>query len=346
MTVLKATGLRVERGDRTLVDNLDLEVGPGGSIAVTGPSASGKTSLLAVLAGLSQPAAGSVSIDGRPVRSSELGIVLQGYGLVSLLTATENVEVALRAAGRSGTDAQESSFIALERVGLAELVGHLVEELSGGQQQRVAVARALAAAPAILIADEPTAEQDEATRAVVLDQLFSVPEHGGALVLATHDPDVAARCEQQLHIGTGAMPPRASEEPDPGPTAAPPPAEPVHEAEDAEVEDDGYDDRATRHHEWLTRWPRRTGNVYGRADRGPYTCPCCYFRTLPERGGYDVCPVCRWEDDGQDDHDADDVRNGPNGALSLTAARSSFRRIGAVNDEARRQARPPRPEER
>jgi energy-coupling factor transporter ATP-binding protein EcfA2 len=240
----------------------------------------------------------------------------------------------LRAAGATGDEAQETSYRALERVGLADLVDHLVEELSGGQQQRVAVARAIAGGPAILIADEPTAEQDEATRAVVLDQLFAVPEHGGALVLATHDPDVASRCARQLHIGSGAMPPPAAAD-EVEAEAAPQPAH-----------DDEYEARAARHHEWMARWPRRTANVYASPDRGPYTCPCCYFRTLRERGGYDNCPVCGWEDDGQDDHDADVVRSGPNAELSLTAARANFGAFGACDQAHRVTVRPARPEER
>jgi hypothetical protein len=101
-----------------------------------------------------------------------------------------------------------------------------------------------------------------------------------------------------------------------------------------------------RHLDWLARWPRRTGNVYARADRGPYTCPCCYFRSLPERGGYVTCPVCGWADDGQDDHDADVVRNGANGDLSLITARERYRATGAVSDAARGSVRPARPEER
>jgi len=87
-------------------------------------------------------------------------------------------------------------------------------------------------------------------------------------------------------------------------------------------------------------------NVTRPADGGPYPCPCCGFVTLPERGGYELCPVCFWEDDGQDDHDADQVRGGPNGSLSLTEARHSFSRIGAVDERALRYVRPPADGER
>jgi putative ABC transport system ATP-binding protein len=127
-------------------------------------------------------------------------LVLQGYGLVSLLTAGENVEVGLRAAGRPIDSVSATAKEALAAVGLLAHEDHLIEELSGGQQQRVAVARAIALAPDVLIADEPTAEQDPASRALVLGRLLEVSDRGGVLVLATHDPEVADRCTQVVHI--------------------------------------------------------------------------------------------------------------------------------------------------
>ena len=203
MTILEARNLRFERGGRVILDDVSLTVGPGESVAILGPSGSGKTSLLALLSGLATPSAGSVTVGGRPVDDvshSDLAVVLQGYGLVSLLTAAENVEAALRAAGR---DPDVVGGMAAESLAAVGLEGHeeqLIEELSGGQQQRVAVARALALRPQILVADEPTAEQDQASRQVVLDRLFEVPHRDGSLVLATHDPDVAERCDQQLEL--------------------------------------------------------------------------------------------------------------------------------------------------
>ena len=204
MTVLEGKGLRYERAGRVIFHDVDLRVGPGERLAVLGPSGSGKTSLLAVLGGLSRQDGGEVLINGAPAGPAPrpgLAIVLQGYGLVSLLTAAENLEVVLRATGRSAADAAADAREALASVGLGEHGGHLVQELSGGQQQRVAVARALALRPDVLIADEPTAEQDKATRALVLDRLLAVADAGAALVLATHDPEVAQRCTSFVTMG-------------------------------------------------------------------------------------------------------------------------------------------------
>jgi putative ABC transport system ATP-binding protein len=203
VSILEARGLRYERAGRVILDAVDVTVGPGESVAVVGPSGSGKTSLLALLAGLATPSAGAVHVDERPVEAishSDLAVVLQGYGLISLLTAAENVEAALRAAGRPLDSVQEEAAAALDSVGLAGHEEQLIEELSGGQQQRVAVARALALRPQILIADEPTAEQDKASRLLVLDRLFEVPHRDGSLVLATHDPEVAERCDSVVEL--------------------------------------------------------------------------------------------------------------------------------------------------
>jgi len=203
MAILEGRGLRFELGGRVILDDVDLEVGPGECLAVVGPSGSGKTSLLALLAGLAAPSAGSVTLDGRPVEEvshADLAVVLQGYGLVSLFTAAENVEAALRAAGRDPREVGEEAAAALDSLGLSGHEEQLIEELSGGQQQRVAVARALALRPQLLIADEPTAEQDKASRQLVLDRLFDVRHRDGSLVLATHDPEVAERCDLILEL--------------------------------------------------------------------------------------------------------------------------------------------------
>src|SRR5690242_5567393 len=198
--MLRARGLRYMRDGQLILAGVEVNVAAGESLAITGPSGSGKTSLLALLSGLTSPTAGEVRIDGTPLASfagpaTGVAVVLQGYGLVSLLTAAENIAIALRAAGRPPASTLPAAHRALAELGLEAHAGQLVEELSGGQQQRVAVARALALQPRLLTADEPTAELDPAARAVTLAKIFGIPASGGALVLATHDPEVAERCD-------------------------------------------------------------------------------------------------------------------------------------------------------
>jgi ABC-type lipoprotein export system ATPase subunit len=208
--MLKAQGLRYVRDGQEILANVDVIVEPGESLAVTGPSGSGKTSLLALLSGLTAPTAGEVYIDGKPLTKFAgpalgVAVVLQGYGLVSLLTAAENIEVALRAAGRPAKAAIRTAREVLAQLGLEVHADQLVEELSGGQQQRTAVARALALEPRLLIADEPTAELDPAARAVALARMFEVAINGGAMILATHDSEVADRCDRILDLREGAV---------------------------------------------------------------------------------------------------------------------------------------------
>ncbi|GAA3145482.1 ATP-binding cassette domain-containing protein [Nonomuraea salmonea] len=149
---LACRALTCRAGGRTIIAGLTLELFPAERVALMGPSGSGKTTLLTTLAGLLPPVAGrvlvrGVPLDEQPALRAELALVFQSYGLLSLLTAAENVEVALRAAGRPPAEAMRLAEQALERVKVAKFAGHLVEELSGGQQQRVAVARALALCP-------------------------------------------------------------------------------------------------------------------------------------------------------------------------------------------------------
>lgn len=203
--MLAASSLSYQRDGQQILAGLDVSVSAGESLAVTGPSGSGKTSLLGILAGLIPADAGQVRIDGTRLTGFAgpalgVSVVLQGYGLVSLLTAAENVEVALRAAGREAGGARAAALAALSLVGLEAHADQLVEELSGGQQQRTAVARALALRPRLLIADEPTAELDAAARSLTLARMFDVPASGGALILATHDPEVAERCDRVLDL--------------------------------------------------------------------------------------------------------------------------------------------------
>jgi putative ABC transport system ATP-binding protein len=204
--------LSVVRQGRTVLDRVTVAVAPGESLAVVGPSGSGKTTLLTVLAGLERPDRGSVHLgdlditgSGDPAVRRRFGIVFQGYGLVALLTAAENVELALQARGHRRRDVPARARALLEAVGIAARADHLVEELSGGEQQRVAVARALAGEPEVVVADEPTAELDAERRRLVLELLLGVTAAGRTLLLATHDPEVAERCGRRATLAGGRL---------------------------------------------------------------------------------------------------------------------------------------------
>ncbi len=203
--MITASGLHYQRDGQQILTGIGVTVAAGESLAVTGPSGSGKTTLLSILAGLARPDAGEVLMEGTRLTgfngpAQGAAVILQGYGLVSLLTAAENIEVALRAAGHPLAAVPAAARAALALVGLESQAGQLVEELSGGQQQRTAVARALALRPRLLIADEPTAELDAASREIALARIFAVPAGGGALILATHDPEVASRCDRIIDL--------------------------------------------------------------------------------------------------------------------------------------------------
>ena len=209
MTTLAAHGLHVRLGSRQVLDDVDLVAAGGELVALVGPSGSGKTTLLQVLAGELVPDAGEVRVDGSPLRpgdrehTARLGRVLQLHALVPVLTAGENVELALRARGVGGAAARERAEQALARVGLGELAGRLATRLSGGQQQRVAVARALAPGPAVVLADEPTSELDAATRDVVVAELREAAAAGALVLVATHDAAVARACDRQISLAAG-----------------------------------------------------------------------------------------------------------------------------------------------
>ena len=206
---LVATDVCYRRAGRTLLDHVSLLAPPGQVIAVTGPSGSGKTSLLALLGGFEPPDAGTVRRDPPAAR---LGFILQAYGLANLLTAAENIEIALQphlAAGRlTRADIRRNTADMLERVGLSRNADHLVEELSGGQQQRVAIARALITEPDILLADEFAAELDHTAKQQALELILAVARRGGIVVTATHDPDITERCHQVFHLTDGHLLPQ------------------------------------------------------------------------------------------------------------------------------------------
>jgi ABC-type lipoprotein export system ATPase subunit len=207
--LLSAKGLRYEAGNRLILDGVDVLAPAGHLLAVCGPSGSGKSSLLSILGGLLQPGGGTVTLDGAPVAVGDLAVrrrvamVLQGYGLATALTARENVAIALQARRLPRAEVRQRTESTLSAVGLADVADHLVEDMSGGQQQRVAVARALAAAPDVLLADEPTAELDADNRERILDLLTNAARAGAVVVIASHDPDVVARCDSAVELDAG-----------------------------------------------------------------------------------------------------------------------------------------------
>jgi putative ABC transport system ATP-binding protein len=182
---------------------------PGRVLAVTGPSGAGKSTLLWAMAGLLRPVRGVVSTSAGPLRDRDQavrqGVVLipQDNGLAAILTAQENVQVALMANGFVPADARRATAESLERLGLTGQADQLVEELSGGQQQRTAIARGLALRGSVLLADEVTSELDAQNRARVLDLLREEAARGAAVVFATHDPEAASSCDAELHLVDG-----------------------------------------------------------------------------------------------------------------------------------------------
>jgi heme ABC exporter ATP-binding subunit CcmA len=211
--LLEACDVHYRRGGRQLLDGLSLTVEPGESLAVVGPSGSGKSSLLAVLAGLEPADSGRVRLSSQLLRPGDvtqrrkLGLVLQGYGLLSLLTAAENVEVALQSRGVTGAEVRGRAAQALAAVGLHDVSGKLLDKLSGGQQQRVAVARAMVSGPELVLADEPTAELDRDTQDMVMAYLLDATSRGASVVIATHDPAIADRCDRRLRLHAGRLTP-------------------------------------------------------------------------------------------------------------------------------------------
>jgi putative ABC transport system ATP-binding protein len=207
--IVAARGVGYRIDDRMIVDEVDLTAESGRLLAVCGPSGAGKSTLLAVLGGLIVPCEGSVTVDGVPLRAGEaemrrrIGMVLQGYGLVTALTGRENIAITLQARGIDRGEVRRRTEAALVQVDLAEVGDHLIEDMSGGQQQRVAVARALVCRPGILLADEPTAELDAENRERVIDLLAAHARGGAAVVIASHDPEVVARCDDVVELNAG-----------------------------------------------------------------------------------------------------------------------------------------------
>ena len=207
---LRVVDLGVSYDGLVALRDLTFTVPPGGLLAVTGPSGAGKSSLLWALAGATA-CSGSVLVDGQPVIDRAdaalrgIALVPQGNGLPSFLTAEENVLVPLLGAGLPVDTARLRSREALTLMGLDVSSDHLVEELSGGQQQRVALARTLAAAPNVLLADEPTSDLDAQNRHLVIQALRAEAAAGAVVVMATHDADAAAELDAELRLDDGVM---------------------------------------------------------------------------------------------------------------------------------------------
>lgn len=219
-----ATALRVSdlgkrvslpSGELTILEGVSFSIRSGERVAIVGASGSGKSTLLSLLAGLDAPTSGDVELagvslasldeDGRAsLRGERVGFVFQAFQLLPSLTALENAMLPLELRGER--DARTPAKAILEEVGLGARLNHYPRQLSGGEQQRVALARAFVARPQVLFADEPTGNLDTHTGEAVVNLLFRMnAEQGTTLVLVTHDPDLAARCDRVLHIDAGRL---------------------------------------------------------------------------------------------------------------------------------------------
>ncbi len=212
---LKGTKLTLagNAGPVEILKGLDLEVLQGETLGLVGPSGSGKSSLLMVMGGLEQATGGSVRALGSDLtsmnedqlarfRRGNMGVVFQSFHLIPTMTALENVAVPMELAG--APDAFARAEAELRLVGLGARMDHYPRQMSGGEQQRVALARAAAPRPAILLADEPTGNLDAANGEAIMDMLFGLRDrYGATLVLVTHAPELAARCDRVVRLADG-----------------------------------------------------------------------------------------------------------------------------------------------
>jgi putative ABC transport system ATP-binding protein len=216
--MLKMTGVskvfRTELVETHALRGLDLEVKPGEFVAVTGPSGSGKTTFLNIAGLLEEHTSGTYTLDGidtkhlddrarSRLRNEKLGFIFQSFNLIPDLDLFDNVDVPLRYRGFGRTERRRRIEGALDRVGLASRVRHYPAELSGGQQQRVAIARAIAGTPSLLLADEPTGNLDSQMAREVMQLLEELNAQGTIVVIVTHDPEIAARAQRNVHIVDG-----------------------------------------------------------------------------------------------------------------------------------------------
>jgi putative ABC transport system ATP-binding protein len=200
-------------GGRWALERLSLVFRPGEVTSLSGPSGSGKTTLLSIAGGILKPTTGFATYGGQHMWQGDgdprhaVAFVLQVYGLVPILSARENVAIALRARGVSPAESDERADEELARFHIGDLGARQVEELSGGQMQRVACARAFAVSPEILLADEPTSELDEGNREHVMDQLRLEASRGAIVVVATHDPAVVDAADRKIVLDEGRLVP-------------------------------------------------------------------------------------------------------------------------------------------
>ncbi|MEM9429973.1 MAG: ATP-binding cassette domain-containing protein [Pseudomonadota bacterium] len=202
-----------------ILKGITLSITRGETVGLVGPSGSGKSSLLMVMGGLERASAGQISVLGRDMtalgeddlarfRREHMGVVFQSFHLIPTMTALENVAVPLELGGLG--DAFERAAKELQAVGLGDRLDHYPAQLSGGEQQRVALARAAAPRPEILLADEPTGNLDGATGEAIMGMLFGLRDrHGATLVLVTHAPELASRCDRVVRLRDGRLEPLA-----------------------------------------------------------------------------------------------------------------------------------------
>lgn len=207
------------RGGETLtvLDKLDLQMEAGHFYALMGPSGSGKTTLLNMIGGLDRPDSGELLVAGEPLnelsnselsdwRGSHVGFVFQGFNLIPVLTAFENVRLPLLLAPLSSAERKERAEYALEMVGLADRRSHRPGQLSGGQEQRVAIARSIVTDPDVLLCDEPTGDLDRSSADGVLDILVTLgSEYKKTVLMVTHDPAAAERAQRIVHLNKGQL---------------------------------------------------------------------------------------------------------------------------------------------
>lgn len=194
---------------------ITLDISRGSSVAILGPSGSGKSSLLTIMTGLEQQSSGSVTVNGHMLddmtedglalfRRDNIGIVLQSFHLIPTMTARENVAIPLELAGRN--DAFQVADECLDRVGLSDRLSHYPSQLSGGEQQRVAIARAMVSNPAIIFADEPTGNLDGTTGHKIIELMFDLQKKSATtLIMITHDREIAEHCNHILYLQDGLL---------------------------------------------------------------------------------------------------------------------------------------------